>query len=576
MFLIDTLLFVGGILLLIGIASSKFSARLGVPVLVLFLAVGMLAGSEGIGGIPFDNYGLANGIGTLALVFILFDGGLRTPLSSFRLAVAPAVALATVGVVATAAVTGFAAAHFLDIPLLEGLLLGSIVGSTDAAAVFAVLRAKGMSLRRRLTATLEIESGSNDPMAVFLTLGLLQVLMGQVALGPELVWLFVRQMALGAAVGAAVGHGTAVLLNRINLSAAGLYPVLTGAAAVLTYGLAAVIGGSGFLAVYLAGIILGNRRIVFQRGIFLFHDGLAWLFQIAMFVVLGLLSFPSRLAEVAGQGLVLAAVLVFIARPAAVALTLVPFRFSGRELAFISWVGLRGAVPIILATFPPLLGFPKGDLFFDMVFFVVLVSALTQGWALPRVAQWLDVQEPAPPEPPVLLEITSLKDLRSDIVEYGVTADCRAANRLVRELALPDDAVIALIARGEQVIPPRGSTRILPGDYVFLVLEPRVRRLVDRLFISDTEAVRELPAAVEFPLPGSATVGELEEFYGLRIDAPPGTSLDELLRHRLGETLEPGSRVLLGDLALYARELVDGRVERVGLAILAAGKPEPP
>lgn len=539
--------------------------------LVLFLAVGMLAGSEGVGRIEFDDYGLANVLGTLALVFILFDGGLHTPRGALRVAARPALVLATLGVIVTAAVMGLAATYFLGVTPLEGLLLGSIVGSTDAAAVFLVLRARGLRLLPKLAATLEIESGSNDPMAVFLTIGFLEVVLGRMSLGPEFVWFFVWHMGVGAAVGLALGHAVAVAVNRVNLSAAGLYPVLTGAAAILTYGLAATLGGSGFLAVYLAGILLGNRKVVFQRGIFLFHDGLAWLSQIAMFVMLGLLSFPSRLMRVALEGLLLAMALIFVARPAAVALSLLPFRFNLREVAFVSWVGLRGAVPIILATFPPLLGFRHGDLFFDMAFFVVLVSAVTQAWALPGLAHLLRVQEAAAPEPPVTLEITSLKHVGGDIVEYGVAADARAANRLVRELALPDDAVVALIARGERLIPPRGSTRILPGDFVFLVLQPPARPFVDRLFSARPSDWSELPAEVEFVLPGSATVGELEEFYGLGIDAPPETTLDELLRGRLGETRQ-GQQLAVGGLVLHVRELAQGKIQRVGLAIRAEGE----
>jgi cell volume regulation protein A len=397
MWSVETLLLVGGILLVASIAASKLATRFGIPVLVLFLLVGMFAGSEGLGGIPFEDYHFANALGTIALVIILFDGGLRTPPDSLRSAGWPALSLATVGVVVTAAVVGLVAVALLHLRLLEGLLLGSIVGSTDAAAVFAVLRQRGVSLRPRLAGTLEIESGINDPMAVFLTLGLLAVLVGERTLGVGLVWLFVREMAIGAVIGIAVAYGTGVLLNRINLGTAGLYPVLAGGSALLTYGLAASLGGSGFLAVYLAGLVLGSRRVVYQRGILLFHDGFAWLCQIAMFIMLGLLCFPSRLGHVAGQGLLITGVLIFLARPLAVAIALFPFRFSVRELAFVAWVGLRGAVPIILATFPPMVGFPRGEVLFDVVFFVVLVSALVQGWALPFVASWLGVQVPPPP-----------------------------------------------------------------------------------------------------------------------------------------------------------------------------------
>jgi cell volume regulation protein A len=482
MFPVDGLVLLAALLALSAIALSKVSARIGVPALVLFVGLGMLAGSEGPGGIEFDNYQLAHGIGTVALVFILFDGGLRTSLQSLRLALWPSLTLATAGVVLTAAVSGLAATWVLDVPLLEGLLLGSIVGSTDAAAVFALLRSKGMHLYRRVGATLEVESGANDPMAVFLTVVLTEVVVGAREIDSGLAGFLALQAGAGAAVGVAVGFGAAALVNRVRLSSAGLYPVLSGTLALLAYGLAAALGGSGFLAVYLAGIIFGNRRVVFQRGTFLFHDGLAWLSQIAMFVVLGLLSYPNRLLEAAGPGLLLAAILIVVARPLAVTACLLPFRYSGREVLFISWVGLRGAVPIVLAIYPVLRGVPGSEILFDVVFFAVFVSVLVQGWSLPTVARWLRLQTKAPRESPVTLELFSLHNLPSDVVQYDVAEGSAAAGRLVRELDLPPDAVLAMIVRGEQVIPPRGSTRIEEGDHVSVVVPIGSRAAVDRAF----------------------------------------------------------------------------------------------
>src|SRR5690606_5777698 len=346
MFAVDRIILIVAILILVGIASSKFSTRLGLPVLVLFLGVGMLAGSEGIGGIEFENYRLAHGIGSVALALILFDGGLRTTVEAFRMVLKPAVLLATIGVFITAAITGLAASWITGVPLLLGLLLGSIVGSTDAAAVFAILRSKGVNLRERLAALLEVESASNDPMAIFLTVGLLQVLLGEIELGPSLIKLFVMQMSVGAIVGVAIGFAAVWAINRVNLDAAGLYPVLVTAAGLLSYGIAANLGGSGFLAVYLAGIVIGNSRVVFKTGILRFHDGAAWLSQIAMFVLLGLLAFPSRLLAVAHEGLLVAAALIFVARPVAVGVILPWFRFSFNEFLLVSWVGLKGAVPV--------------------------------------------------------------------------------------------------------------------------------------------------------------------------------------------------------------------------------------
>src|SRR5690625_1363667 len=404
MFGIDNLLFVGAVLLLIGIASSKFSARLGLPVLVLFLVVGMLAGSDGIGGIEFTNYELSNGIGTLALALILFDGGLRTTTQALRGALGPSMTLATLGVMITTVVTGVAASWILGVPLLNGLLLGAIIGSTDAAAVFAVMRSKGVRLSEKLSSTVEVESASNDPMAVILTVGLIAVLQGQMEIGPGIIWFLIKQLTIGAIIGVLIARGATYLLNRIHLDAAGLYPILATGAGLLSYGLAAVLGGSGFLSVYLTGIVIGNSRVVFKQGIFRFHDGMAWLAQIVMFVLLGLLSDPSRLTAVAGHGLLIAAVLIFLARPIAVFILLIPFRrYDLRELLMVSWVGLKGSVPIILGTYPLMAGLEGGRLLFDMTFFVVLVSATFQGWSLAPVARWLGLQLPPRPEPPVTL-----------------------------------------------------------------------------------------------------------------------------------------------------------------------------
>lgn len=491
MYGVDQLLFIGAILLLFGIASSKFSARLGLPVLVLFLVVGMLAGSDGIGGIEFSNYQISNGIGTLALALILFDGGLRTTTSAIRVTLGPSMTLATIGVLITTLVTGLAASWILEIQLLQGMLLGAIIGSTDAAAVFAVMRSKGVRLPERLSATVEVESASNDPMAVILTVGLIAILQGRMEIGPELLVFFLRQMGIGAVVGLITGRGASYLLNRIHLDAAGLYPVLATAAGLLSYGLAAVLGGSGFLAVYITGIVIGNSRVVFKQGIFHFHDGLAWLAQIVMFVLLGLLSDPSRLTSVAGHGLLIAAVLIFIARPIAVGLLLAPFRYSLRELIMVSWVGLKGSVPIILGTYPLMAGLPGGRLLFDMTFFVVLVSATFQGWSLAPVARWLGLQLPPRPEPPVTLEISSLRHIEGDIVEYTVPPDSAATGRKLRDLDFPETAVVAMISREQQIIPPRGRTRVEAGDHVFIVLRPEARPLVDQVFTSTASSTDE-------------------------------------------------------------------------------------
>ncbi len=488
MFLVDQLTLLAGVLLLVGILSSKVSTRIGLPVLVLFLVVGMLAGEEGIGRIAFDNFRTAHAIGTVALALILFDGGLQTRTAALTAAWKPAALLATFGVLVTAAVTGLAAAWILQVPPLVGLLLGSIVASTDAAAVFSVLRSQGLQLRSRLAATLEVESGSNDPMAIFLTIGLVEVLTGRMSLGPDLGILFVTQMGVGGIVGWGGGWAGARLINRINLTAAGLYPLLAAACGLIAFGVAAVLGGSGFLAIYLAGIVLGNGRLVFQRGTFRFMDGLAWMGQIAMFVVLGLLSTPSELLASAGPALLVAAVLIFIARPVAVAPLLAPFRFSLREQALIAWVGLKGAVPIILATFPLMYGLPEGRLIFNVVFFVVLVSATLQGWTLPALASRLRLQEERPARPPVSLELLALREVKADIVNYQVVTGSPLAGRAVRDLEFPDGAVMAMVSRGAKMIVPRGSTELQTGDHLFVIARDDVRPAVDRL-LAGTVAV---------------------------------------------------------------------------------------
>lgn len=573
MFPIDRVILAAAVLLLAGIASSKIAARAGVPVLVLFIGVGMLAGSEGVGGIEFEDYGAAHAVGTLALAVILFDGGLRTPLAAVRTAWRPALALATAGVALTAAITGAAAAWLLGLPLLTGVLLGSIVGSTDAAAVFSVLRGRGLRLPERLDATLQVESASNDPMAVFLTVVLIQLHLGQAEWGLGLLGMFAVQMGVGAAVGVAVGKGGVALVNRIGLDSEGIYPVLTGACGLLAYGAAAAVGGSGFLAVYLAGMVLGNApRLVFRRGTLLFHDGVAWVGQIVMFVVLGLLSFPSRLAAVAVEGLALALVLVFVARPAAVALTLLPFRFAPREVAFLAWAGLKGAVPIILAIFPLLFGVPRADLLFNVVFFAVLVSVVTQGWTLPAVARRLGLLLPPRPGPPVALEISALRDVDAEIVNYGVGPGSRAAGRRLRELALPAGAVAALVARGRETIAPDGATELRPGDHVFVVARRESRAAVDRVFGQGEDGAA---GAAEFPLRGGARVAEVEELYGVSTGAAPGLTLDAFLRARLGGPPAPGDRVALDGVVMHVREVSGGRVETVGLEI-GGGAPGPP
>ena len=574
MFIIDTVILVTGLLLLLGIISSKLSVRLGMPVLVLFLVVGMLAGSEGIGGIDFENYRLAHAIGTLALAIILFDGGLGTSLSAIHVSWKPSVLLATFGVAITAAITGLAASWLLGISLLEGMLLGSIVGSTDASAVFSILRSGGVSLHKRIASVLEVESASNDPMAIFLTIGCIELLLGNVTFGPGLLGLFATQMLAGTAVGLAGGYATIWVVNRIELGTVGMYPVLVSAFCLLTYGVAVQLGGSGFLAVYLAGVVIGNRQVTFQQGIRRFHDAIAWLAQIMMFVTLGLLCFPSRLLEVSGKALLICLVLMFVARPVAVLISTFPFRFTSREITFMSWVGLKGAVPITLATFPLMFATSnnslQAELLFDVVFFIVVVSAIIQGTSLTPAARWLGLETPREPEAPVTLEISSLRNVDGKVVDYTVGNDSKAAGRLVRHLGLPSGVVIAMIVRAGKVIPPTGDTSINPGDHVILVLRTGTEPLVNRVFARTIEEQEIVPFQVEFPFRGSTCVDELESFYSVHVDAHPGTTLDKVMREKLGpEETRVDAVVELDCLRFRIQKMSpEGHIELVGMSIL--------
>lgn len=570
MFLIDKLILLFAVLVLSGIASSKLSARLGLPVLVMFLMVGMLAGEAGPGGIDFDNAAVAHALGTLALALILFDGGLQTPISSVRAAWKPAAALATVGVLVTAAVTGLAAAWILDLPLLEGMLLGAIVGSTDAAAVFSLLRNAGIHIKARLKATLEIESASNDPMAVFLTIGLLEILVNDMQPGAGLLKLFLLQMGIGALVGVAVGWGALQALNRVNLAASGLYPVMVASFGLLAFGLAANLGGSGFLAIFLAGVIIGNRRFVFKRSTFLFHDGLAWLSQIAMFVMLGLLVNPHNLFDVWLEGLAIALVLIFVARPLAVWLLLSGFGFDAREMALVSWIGLRGSVPIILAIFPLIFGLPDAYLIFNVVFFVVLISATLQGSTLSLVTRKLGLTERPPALPAATLEITALSDVDAEIVEYILGTASRAADRALSRIALPDNTVVAMITRGKSVIAPRGSTLLREGDHLFVVLQPSNRVFVDRVFSESAGVGTEPLPERELCLKGATTAGDVRLSYGLVLASAADDTLEHVVKQAT-PTPAVGDELVVGDIRLRVNGMIGSRITSIELA--QVGKP---
>lgn len=574
MFTIDRIILLAAVLILLGIASSKASARLGLPVLVLFLLVGMLAGEDGIGRIGFDNPVAAHALGTLALAMILFDGGLRTPLASIKTVWKPSALLATVGVMLTAGVTGLTAAWILKLPVLEGLLLGAIVGSTDAAAVFSLLRNAGVNIQSRLKSMLEIESASNDPMAIFLTVGLLEVLINEAPLGAGLLHLFVLQMGIGALVGLAVGWSALRMINDIRLDASGLYPVLVAACGLFSFGLAANLGGSGFLAIFLSGVVIGNSRFVFQRGTFLFHDGLAWLSQIVMFVMLGLLVNPSALVEVWLEGLMIALVLILLARPLAVFLLLTPLGYRAGEMALVSWVGLRGSVPIILAIFPLIFGLPGAPLIFNVVFFVVLLSATIQGSLMPLIARRLKLAEPAQPVPAATLEITALNEVDADIVEYTLGRDSRAAGRRLSEIALPDSVVVAMITRKSDIIPPRGSTLLQAGDHLFVVLRPDTRIFVDCVLSDVAEVGHDaLPPGALLRLKGMTTLDALQRSYGVQLSGEPGLSLDQLLHQAWDGQPVVGATIMRDGVTLSIEDMVGTRIATVALSLDAHATP---
>lgn len=464
MIALEHLLLGAAVLLLLSILFSRASGRLGVPVLLVFLAIGMLAGSDGPGGIYFDNARIAQALGVVALVFILFAGGLETKLAAVRPVLWSGLSLATVGVLLTAALTGWFARLVIGLSWAEGLLLGAIVSSTDAAAVFAVLRSRSTRLNDRLERLLELESGSNDPMAVFLTIGLIQVLSLPDFAWPRLLLMFVLQMGLGAVLGFALGRAMPWLLNRSRLAYEGLYPALTIGLVLFAYSATAALGGNGFLAVYLAGIFLGNSDFIHKSSLIRFHDGLAWLMQITMFLTLGLLVFPKRLVPVIVPGLLLALFLIFAARPVSVFISLALARLNAREKGMVAWTGLRGAAPIILATFPMLAGVAGAETFFNLVFFIVLTSSLLQGTTIPLVARWFGVEAAAVSQSQPHLEFDPAGQTRNELVEISVPDNSPAAGHRVMDLSLPAGALIVLLLRDQESIVPGGSTVIESGD----------------------------------------------------------------------------------------------------------------
>lgn len=482
----ENILLIGSVIVFISVLAGKTSFRIGVPTLIFFLAIGMLAGSEGIGKIPFDDPGIAQFIGIIALNFILFSGGFETDWHSVRPIMWQGITLSVFGVLLTTLTLGLFVWWVTDFSIYEGLLLGAIVSSTDAAAVFSILRSKSLALKGNIRPTLEFESGSNDPMAYILTI----VFIGLVQNGERSFWsvlpMFFSQLLLGGALGYLFGLASKYVINHIKLDYEGLYPVLSITLMMLTYSTTTAVGGNGFLAVYISALYLGNQDLLHKRTIMKMFDGLAWLMQIILFVVLGLLVFPSHIVPVIGIGLLISGFLIFVARPLSVFLTLAPFRLKTRTKLFVSWVGLRGAVPIVFATFPLMAGLEQAEMIFNIVFFISLTSVLLQGTSIPLVAKWLHVSLPARVKNVTAADILLSEPISSELAEFTIAQDSVVAGMKIIDLGFPQNARIALIKRENQYVIPDGMTVIQPEDkLIVLAGNKNILEAVTECLLSD-------------------------------------------------------------------------------------------
>lgn len=466
---IENILLVGSLLLLISIFAGKTSYKFGVPTLLLFLSVGMLAGSDGIGGIHFDDPKIAQFIGIISLNFILFSGGLDTNWQSVKPILKEGLALSTIGVFLTAMTLGTFVWLITDFTIYESLLLGSIVSSTDAAAVFSILRSKSLALKTNLRPTLELESGSNDPMAYVLTISCLSLVVNQDQSILNLIFILLKQMILGGIAGFAFGRLSKFIINQIKLDFEGLYPVLVIALMFITFSATDFVGGNGFLAIYMCAVYLGNQDIIHKKTILKVYDGLAWLMQIVLFLTLGLLVFPSQVFPVMGIGLMISLFLIFVARPLSVFLSLIPFKMKLRRRFYISWVGLRGAVPIVFATYPLLAGIEKADMIFNIVFFIAVTSVLIQGTTLAVVAHWLHVAIPEKTKPASAVDKLITETPKSIKKEITIAPDCHAINKKIVQLGFPKSSTIAMIKRNDKYIVPNGATTLEANDVLVIL-----------------------------------------------------------------------------------------------------------
>jgi len=555
------------ILLCLSILATVISARIGMPLLLVFLAVGMLAGEDGVGGLKFASFEAAYVIGHLALAVILLDGGMRTRMKTFRVGLRPALVLATVGVLITSGLTGLLAMWIFNLSILEGLLVGAIVGSTDAAAVFSMLSGKGVSLNERVSATLEIESGTNDPMAIFLTITLITLLTQE---NPDLtsaLMMFVQQFGIGIPLGIAGGWFFAQVLKKLQLST-GFYPLLITGAGLALFATTNMLGGSGFLAIYLAGLMIGNSRSAKLQHVLPVHDGFAWLSQIGLFLILGLLVTPHQMLETAVPATLLSIGMILVVRPIAVLFCIKPFfKFSLRELTFISWVGLRGAVPIVLAIFPVIADVDNASLYFNIAFFVVLMSLLVQGASLPWVARWLKVEVPAGfmPKNRSLLGVFAEDDFETFV--YSVKGETLDGVEL-RCLRFPSGARIAALFRGRKLIHPSGSTQLKEGDQLCIIGRESDLPVLSKMFNGDSQPDKEKNRSFfgDFTLSGDAPLKDVAELYGLTISPEQaGLTLSELLIRRFGGQTVVGDQMEWHGIRWVVVKVEDNKIEQVGL-----------